>query len=1073
LYTGYKYASERLDNKVKSTIIVLRITVLNKIYLSGIGGSGKAHYLFRRISEMQGITDDISKISDLRIFAFVKDEELNSFYDDLHSFFNFAFYTQSYKLDVSAVKSSYSAPDIFILPSDDMQQRTFTTDKIKNLKNFIICATDISIDSTVSDPKSNVSITIAQNQKYDFGSLVTSLSSFGYTRTSFVEDKLQFAVRGEIIDIWTVACEMPVRILFEYNTVEAIRVFDPGSQLSNVFIKEIKILPVSFSECNSTIKDYFNINDKENTVLYFDYPIDEEAEKSFNKYKLIINDSLNALSQNQGYKSFAGFQGNINLFLKSLKELAENDIKIKIYCTNDSERERISDIFYENHWNYKSPEFLYGSLSQGFYLENAKIACISSREMLYKKKPVNFPKIKGGRRLKDIWEISAGDYAVHEKYGIGRYIGLKIILRENSVSEYLCIEYKNGDKLYIPPEEIKTIKKYIGIEGVKPRLYSMDTLAWERVKSRAREAAAKFAEELLKLYVQRSLTKKTPFSSDTTWEKELENTFPYDETPDQLKAIEDIKNDFLKPYPMERLICGDVGYGKTEVVIRAAFKTAHEGMQAAILVPTTVLAQQHYNTFYNRLSSFPIKVAILSRFQTKAKQKEIKQDLENGLVDIIIGTHRLLQRDVKFKNLGLLVIDEEHRFGVKQKEKIKSMKKNIDILMLSATPIPRTLSSSLSGFRDLSVIETPPFGRLPIETNISLYDENLIKNIIEAELSRNGQVFYVYNKIETILTKAASIKKLVPDIKLGVIHGQMKAKDIEEIMWKFINMESDVLLATTIIESGLDIPSVNTMIIEEAENFGLSQLYQLRGRIGRDRKKAYCYLFYKNKTLSDEAVKRLEAIREFGELGSGFRLALKDLKIRGAGGILSSSQHGFVRDIGYYMFAKLLEEEGKKVKGDAVEPQENKNTTIDLQINALIPSAYIEDEDIRILFYRKLSDAQDIKAIENIKSELLDRFGKIPNETQMLFEITNLKLIAEKLYIKRIAEDTSYIYIYFSQKADFSKVDIAKLTNDFSKVIEFIAGKCYAFKFKKDMINIDTVKYLREFLHHIEFYIRT
>jgi transcription-repair coupling factor (superfamily II helicase) len=1046
---------------------------LNKIYLSGIGGSGKAHYLFRRISEIRGIDGNINKVSDLRVFAFVKDEGLSSFYDDLHSFFSSYTPPQGCELDVLAVKSPYSTPDIFIFPSDDIQQRAFTTDKIKNLKNFIVCATDISIDSPVSDPKDNVGITIAQNQKYDFSSLVTSLSFFGYTRTSFVEDKLQFAVRGEIIDIWTVACEMPVRILFEYDAVEAVRVFDPGSQLSNVFISEIKILPVSFSDCNSTIKDYFNINDKENTILYFDYPIGEEAEKSFNKYELIINDSLNDLSQYQGYGSFTGFQGNINLFLNSLKVLAENDVKIRIYCTNDGERERISDIFYENHWNYKIPEFLYGSLSQGFYLKNEKIACISSREMLYKRKPVSFPKIKCGSRLEGIWEISAGDYVVHEKYGIGRYIGLKIISRENNTSEYLCIEYKNGDKLYIPPEEIKTVKKYIGVEGVKPKLYSMDTLAWERVKSRTREAAAKFAEELLKLYAQRSLIKRKPLGPETPWEKELENTFPYDETTDQLKAIEDIKNDFLKPYPMERLVCGDVGYGKTEVAVRAAFKTVHEGMQTAILVPTTILAQQHYNTFYNRLSPFSIKVAVLSRFQTKAKQKGIMQDLEKGLVNIIIGTTSLLQKDVKFKNLGLLVIDEEHRFGVKQKEKIKSMKENIDILMLSATPIPRTLSSSLSGFRDLSVIETPPFGRLSIETSISLYDENLIKNIIEAELSRNGQVFYVYNKIETILTKAASIRELVPGIKLGVIHGQMKAKDIEEIMWKFVNMESDVLLATTIIESGLDIPLVNTMIIEEAENFGLSQLYQLKGRVGRDRKKAYCYLFYKDKTLSDKAVKRLEAIREFGELGSGFRLALKDLKIRGAGGILSSSQHGFIRDIGYDMFAKLLEEEGKKVKGNTVEPLENKDTTIDLQINALISPAYIEDEDIRILFYRKLSDAQDIKAIENIKSELLDRFGKIPNETQMLFEIINLRLIAKKLDIERIAEDNSYIYLYFLQKVDFSKVDITKLTNDYSKVMELITGKYYAFKLKKDMIDTNTAEYLKEFLSRLRFYIRT
>ncbi|MCA6079637.1 MAG: transcription-repair coupling factor [Endomicrobium sp.] len=1057
---------------------------MNKTYLSGLGGSAKAHYLFRRISEIQSGDDSIRKISDLRIFAFVKDGELNSFYNDLHSFFNSLpsldaqyqkMIRQSYGFNSDshpAPSHSYPAIDIFILPSDDMQQRTFTADKIKNLRSFVVCATNISINSPVSDPKNNIGIAVVQNQKYDFNNLVTSLSSFGYTRTCFVEDKLQFAVRGDIIDIWPVASETPFRILFEYDTVEAIRVFNPENQLSNVFINEIKILPVNLSECNSTIKDYFNFNGKGNTILYFDYPIDEEMEKSFNEYELVINDMLNSQSQCQGYKSFTGFQGNINFFLNLLKSFAENSATIKIYCTSNSERERILNIFYENRWNYKSPEFLYGNLSQGFYLEDAKILCISSREMLYKKKPVSFPKIKGGRRLEGIWEISAGDYVVHEKYGIGRYIGLKIISRENSSSEYLCIEYKNGDKLYVPPEEIKVVKKYIGIEGVKPKLYSMDTLNWEKVKSKARKAAAEFAKELLKLYVKRSLIKRKPFGPETTWEKDLENTFPYEETPDQLKAIEDIKNDFLKPYPMERLVCGDVGYGKTEVAVRAAFKAVQDGMQTAVLVPTTVLAQQHYNTFYNRLSLFPAKVAVISRFQSKAKQKEIMQNLENGLIDIMVGTHRLLQKDVKFKNLGLLVIDEEHRFGVKQKEKIKSMKKNIDILMLSATPIPRTLSSALSGFRDLSVIETPPPGRLSIETSLSLYDEKLIKNIIEAELSRDGQIFYVYNKIETILTKAASIKEFVPDIKLGVVHGQMKAKDIEEIMWKFTNMELDALLATTIIESGLDIPSVNTMIIEEAENFGLSQLYQLRGRIGRDRKKAHCYLFYKDKTLNDKAVKRLEAIKEFSELGSGFSLALKDLEIRGAGSILSSSQHGFIRDIGYDMFAKLLEEEGKKVKGDLSEAQEKKNIVIDLQINALIPHKYIEDEDIRILFYRKLSDAQDIKAIEKIKSELLDRFGKIPDETQMLFEIMNLRIAAEKLNIERIAEDNSYIYMYFSQKADFSKADITKLTNDYLKTIEFTAGKYYVLKLKKDMIIANSLEYLKKFLSRLGFYIR-
>ncbi|MDR1196033.1 MAG: transcription-repair coupling factor [Endomicrobium sp.] len=1017
---------------------------MSKTFLSGISGAGKAHFLFERMSEAYNGAN-----SDLRAFLFVKDEELDSFYDDLNAFF----------------QKDYKQIPIILFPSDDAQQRAFAADKIQNLKNFILCASDTSANSPVIAPGADSGITFKQRQKHKFEDLIHSLIGLGYTRMNFVEDRLQFAVRGDIIDVWPAASAVPVRILFEYDTIEALRVFDAASQLSNDFIDEIKVLPVNSQNNTASIKDYFD----DKSLLYFDYETEEEFS---DKTEIFINDPLNKKSQYLGYKSFAGFQGDIKFFLNSLEGFARGGTNLKIYCANDGERERIQDIFYENKWDYELPEFLYGNLSQGFYLEKENLACLSSREMLYKKKPVSFPKVQGGRRLEGIWEISAGDYVVHEKYGIGRYIGLKTISREDKTSEYLCIEYRKGDKLYVPPEEIKTVKKYIGVEGVKPKLYSMDTGAWEKIKSRAREAAAEFAKELLKLYAERSKVKRAPLSHETTWEKELEDAFPYEETPDQLKAIEDVKSDFLKPYPMERLICGDVGYGKTEVAVRAAFKAVQDGMQAAVLVPTTVLARQHYNTFYDRLSPFPTKVAVLSRFQSKAQQKKTIEEIAEGKADIVVGTHRLLQKDVKFKNLGMLIVDEEHRFGVKQKEKIKSMKKNIDMLLLSATPIPRTLSSALSGFRDLSVIETPPFGRLPIETALSAYDENMIKTIINAELSRNGQVFYVYNKVETILTKAADIKKLVPDIKMGVIHGQMKAKDIEEIMWKFTNMELDVLVATTIIESGLDIPSVNTMIVEEAENFGLSQLYQLRGRIGRDKRKAYCYLFYKDAHLSDEAVKRLEAMKEFSELGSGFRLALKDLEIRGAGGILSANQHGFVRDIGYDMFAKLLEEEGKKIKGEKVEQEKEISSEIDLQIAALIPQNYIEDDDIRILFYRRLSDAKSFEEIEKIKSELADRFGKVPAETQRLFEITALRLEAEKLKIERISEDNKYIYVFFLQNADFSKANIPKLIDDYADTIEFMPGKYYAFKLKKEAAPGNSAEFVKDFLKKLaSFYL--
>jgi transcription-repair coupling factor (superfamily II helicase) len=1033
------------------------VYLLSKTYLSGVGGSGKAHYLFKSISEKQA--DISSKKSDLRVFAFVKDEEINSFYGDLKTFFN---------------ADDNSKIEILLFPSDDAEQRAFAIDKIKQLKKFVICASDISIGFAVSNPKDDVGITVVKNKSYDLNKLIVSLSHLGYSRVNFVEDRMQFAVRGDIVDVWAAANVMPVRILFEYDTVGAIRTFDPGSQLSNAFINEVKILPLTISGAKSTIEDYFKHNKEAESILYFDFDIDEKDLKLIESCEVLINNSLNHKANYQGYKSFTGFQGDVSFFIKSLKNFAKSSILIKIYYANDGEMQRISDIFHENNWNYKSPEFLIGNLSQGFYLEQEKLVCISSREMLYKKKPANFPKIKGGRRLEGIWEISSGDYVVHEKYGIGCFVGLKTILRDSSVSEYLCIEYRNGDKLYVPPDEIKTVKKYVGIEGVKPKLYSMDTFAWERVKSKARQAAKEFAKELLKLYVQRSLIKRTPFSHETTWEKELKDSFPYEETPDQLKAIEDVNSDFHKPYPMERLVCGDVGFGKTEVAVRASFKVVQEGMQVAVLAPTTVLAHQHYNTFHNRLSIFPTKIAVLSRFQTESKQKEVLESLKAGNIDIIIGTHRLLQKDVNFKNLGLLIIDEEHRFGVKQKEKIKSVKKNLDILMLSATPIPRTLSSALSGFRDLSLIETAPFGKLPVKTSLSPHNETIIKQIIEAELSRNGQVFYVYNKVETILTKAESIKKLVPGIKLGVIHGKMKSRDIENIMWKFTNLELDVLFATTIIESGLDIPSVNTMIIEEAENFGLAQLYQLRGRIGRGSDKAYCYLFYKDENLSGEAVKRLEAIKEFSELGSGFKFALKDLEIRGAGGILSSSQHGFVRDIGYDMFAKLLEEEGERVKNGMPddEKESRKTTCIDLRLDALIPNTYVEDENIRILFYRKFSDATNENMLEKVKNELIDRFGKIPKEVQMLFEVASLRITAETFNIETISEDNNYIYLYFYKEGNFSRINIAKFIADYLDIVEFISGKHYAFKLKKSKILESSMNYLTKFLPKLHLYIK-
>lgn len=1012
---------------------------MKKTYVSGIIEGAKAHFLSQYVQD-----NDINTL-----LAVVEDDDIDNIFQDLKTFLS--------GTDVSVLKYPY----------DDEQEQIITLSKIIGGKKKIIAANkesvNISVVSVVSLMSS--SIDFKSDGVYGHDDVISGLSKIGYTRETFVEEKGQFAIRGEIIDIWPGDGLQPVRLSFDFNTLETIKTFDPVTQRSDKYLNAVKILPCANFETNTCLIEQL----PKNSTVYLDYKPDDDS--LYKDFDLIINSPLDKKAVHYDYQGFQGVQGNINYFIDLLKEFQKAEIEIKIYCSNMGEKQRIIDIFYESGWQYEDmPETILMPLWQGFYLKN-KLAAVSTKEILYKRKQINFPKIKSGRRLEGIWEISSGDYVVHEKYGIGKYKGLKKIVQEGKTAEYLCIEYKKGDKLYVPPDDFKVVEKYIGVEGVRPKLYSMDTFSWERIKSKARQEASEFAKELLNLYAQRCKVQRIPYPAASVFEKELSDSFIYEETEDQLKAIEDINSDFSKPYPMERLICGDVGFGKTEVALRAAFKAVCQSKQVAVLVPTTVLAEQHYNTFVNRLSAFPVRIEALSRFQKPSQQKNITKEIKKGNVDIVIGTHRLLQKDIEFSDLGLLIIDEEHRFGVKQKEKIKMLKKNIDMIMLSATPIPRTLSGALYGLRDLSLIETQPVGRLPIETTLSHFDKKLIKNVIEAELSRNGQVFYVYNRVETILNKAQEIKKLIPDINLAVIHGQLKPLEIEKVMWRFLNKEIDVLLATTIIESGIDIPTVNTMIIEDAQNFGLSQLHQLRGRIGRDKQKAYCYLFYNEKNLSDEAVKRLEAMKEFSDLGSGYRLALKDLEIRGAGGILSSKQHGFVRDVGYEMFSRLLEEEGKKVKGINT-PEEERQTAaeIDLQVEAFIPNDYIEDEDIRILFYRKISNITAEEEILNIENELKDRFGKLPEVARNLFEVSKIKIKAAKLNIERLSEDKKYVYIYMLKSTDFNNIDVLSFINDYKRSVEFNRTNSFSFKIIKNDEN--KWLFLNTFLDNFKKYVK-
>ncbi|MCX5781087.1 MAG: transcription-repair coupling factor [Elusimicrobia bacterium] len=965
-----------------------------------------------------------------------------------------------WETNLNSLGQFFGAPSVYAYHSADKFQKLSILKSLSNNKSGIVVASKEIFYEKIIHSKNlhNQILKFELGNTYEFNSLINRLVTAGYSRSEFVEEKGQFSRRGEILDIWSIDAENPVRIIFYNDQVETIKTFDLVTQLSSDVITSCEITPAALQP-ETLISDYL----PKSSEIYFDFLPDNETPKIFAEYSWIINNSLETNKVQEDFKSFAGIRGNFQFFVNELKRIKKEGLKEYIFCSNNGEKERIEDILNEAGWDDDFPQLTITPLTEGFYSKSRKIAFFSSQEILYKKKLISFPKFKEGRRLEGLWEITKGDYVVHEKYGIGRYLGLNKLVRGDQEAEYLFIEYKGGDKLYVPVDDFEVVKKYIGTEGYRPKLFSLDTASWERIKQKAKEGAREFAESLLKLYAERHNAQGFAFTPDTPWEKELADSFPYQETPDQAKAIEDVKIDLKNPYPMERIICGDVGFGKTEVAIRASFKVVQDSKQVAVLVPTTVLAEQHFNTFSRRLEPFPTKVAFLSRFQSKAEQKKIISDLKSGSIDIIIGTHRLLQKDITFKDLGLLIIDEEHRFGVEQKEKIKKFKKNIDVLLMSATPIPRTLSFALSKLRDLSVIETPPYGRLPIETHLGPYDEKIVKKIIEAELSRGGQVFYVHNRVETINSRGEYLKKLVPNIRWGIVHGQMRSHDIEKAMWLFIHKEIDVLISTSIIESGLDIPTVNSMIVEEAENFGLAQLYQLRGRVGREKQKAYCYLFYTPELVTEESSKRLEALMEFSELGSGFRLALRDLEIRGAGNILSAKQHGFVKEIGFEMYGRLIEEASQSLKGEKAVKEEFK-TIMDFLIPAHIPQEYVEAEDIRVTFYRKLAASKNKDDIEKIKSDLTDRFGKLPKPVENLFEITEIKFIAEKRRINSIVENDKFINIYFSDKIAISQAKILEIANTFAGKIEFLRGEKKGIKVIKSNIEKPYFAFLKDFL---------
>ena len=751
-------------------------------------------------------------------------------------------------------------------------------------------------------------------------------------------------------------------------------------------------------------------------------------------------------------KSVNAYNNSFELLVKDLKKYKKENYKVVLLSGSRSRAKRLAEdllneglsSFYTEDYNHALLEgqimVCYGKVHRGYEYPIVQFAVITESDIFgaEKKQKKKRRRTYEGEKIQNFTDLSIGDFVVHENHGLGIYKGIEKIEVEKMVKDYIKIEYAGGSNLYILATQLDMIQKYAGKDAKKPKLNRLGGQEWTKTKSKVKGAVKEIAKDLVNLYALREERNGFVYGPDTVWQREFEELFPFEETLDQEMAIEDTKKDMESTKIMDRLICGDVGYGKTEIAIRAAFKAVQEGKQVAYLVPTTILAQQIYNTFSQRMKDFPVRVDLMCRFRSSAEQKRTVEDLKKGQVDIVVGTHRILSKDIGFKDLGLLIIDEEQRFGVAHKEKIKQLKTNVDVLTLTATPIPRTLHMSLIGIRDMSVLEEPPMDRLPIQTYVMEYNEELVREAICRELSRDGQVFYVYNKVKDIDDITTKIQALVPEANVAFAHGQMKERELETIMYSFINGEIDVLVSTTIIETGLDISNVNTMIIHDADNMGLSQLYQLRGRVGRSNRTAYAFLMYRrNKMLREVAEKRLATMKEYSELGSGFKIAMRDLEIRGAGNLLGAEQSGHMEAVGYDLYCKMLNEAVKEEKGIVVE--ERFETSVDIVTNAYIPITYVANEVQKLDIYKRIAGVETEEEAEEMLEELIDRFGEPPKSVQNLLLIARLKFFAHSLYIKEITQRGNELRLVMYEKAKIDAVQIPKLVESCHPFLKFVA----------------------------------
>lgn len=954
--------------------------------------------------------------------------------------------------------SFFASKPVLVLPDAlvedfkyDAKSKNNTFDRLKVLNamlegnDLIVVAPVLSALKPLPNPKEflkdSLSFTIGTQISRD--ELITKLVNMGYAREELCEAPGQFALRGDICDIFAIGYENPHRIEFFDLDVDAIKIFDPYTQRSLKNIKEIKINPADLAEGDSNLWDYLA---KDGKVL-IDDPArmkDEDGEAlelpdaDYYFYPLGISDADVKIETRQA----PIYGGHMDIFENDIRDYLKRGYEITIACSTADRLINLRDFLAGA--KIESVILRDGTLVSGTEFPEEKKLFLTDSEIFPYSKKRRIRKEKG-REIKNFTDIKKGDYVVHEAHGVGRFVGVQKMTANGSTKDYLRIEYAGNDVLYVPVDQMSVLQKYVGSESATPRVNKLSSGDWNKTKARVKAAIRDMAEDFLKAAAERQATPGYQFDADSSWQREFEERFPFEETDDQLKATEEIKADMQAPIAMDRLLCGDVGYGKTEVAARAIFKCLEQGKQAAILVPTTILANQHYHTFLNRLAGYPFNTEMLSRFRTAKQQDAIIEKLSRGEVDLLIGTHRLLSDDVKFKDLGLLVVDEEQRFGVEHKEKIKKLKANVDVLTLSATPIPRTLHMSLTGIRNMSIIAEPPEDRFPVQTYVVEEDDNLIADAIKRELARGGQVYVVYNRVRGIVTVADRLRSLIPEAKIAVGHGQMSETALEDVMMDFSEGKYNVLVATTIIESGLDIPNVNTLVVLDADKFGLSQLYQLRGRVGRTNRIAYAYLTYKkDKQLTEIAEKRLRAIKEFTEFGSGFRIAMRDLEIRGAGNVLGVEQSGHMLSVGYELYCKLVDEAVRELKaereGVELKPEIESNTEVNLNVSAYIPEEYITDEMLRLDMYKRIASVTSLDEQIEVSEELLDRFGEVPEEVGNLLDIALLHNRASKLGVSKIVLQRDELIFIFENDSALSPEAIEKLLDAYDLRLTIYGG---------------------------------